>query len=559
LLLIFYGKFIQGVFMSTSILYSQLIKEVPDKAFLLKPKQSKELKKLMQQYDLTLHEATLFTYILKLYVQKGRNVSLDELEDNELDITVGNDNYLKLVKIVHTLIKKDLLIVENRRNRSNLVNPDVCVDETIFSKIVLGIDMHSQIDFTNFYSIVQAVQDLLEKRDEKKLSEDRFFKEFEMLIKKIDSSLKLGDLLKPYTPIEQVMFFAICVKAIQGNTSLECNRFATDIYDDLSSVAWFMEHIFQNKFQIFKDGILELTDEDNFRIDPDFKLSAKVHRAIFGSSLKSKQRFEAHLTKHISYKTCKQTLFLDETIANITHTLATAISKEHYKRIVKELKDAQLPSGLVTLLYGYPGTGKTATVYEISKLTKRDILQVDIASIRDKYVGESEKKLKGIFKEYARAKEELKHVPILLFNEADALFGQRMDTNDSVDVMNNSMQNILLEELEKFEGIFFATTNLINNMDNAFDRRFLYKVEFTKPSQQTRAKIWQSKLPQLDAKTSQIIAEYDLTGGQIENVTRKYMVDKILNLKGFNLEELKQLCRNELHFKQENKQLVGFR
>ncbi|NBL01030.1 MAG: AAA family ATPase [Erysipelotrichia bacterium] len=319
-----------------------------------------------------------------------------------------------------------------------------------------------------------------------------------------------------------------------------------------------MEHIFQNKFQIFKDGILELSDEDNFRIDPDFKLSMKTHRAIFGSTLKSKQRFEAYLTKHISYKTCKQTLFLDEPIANITHTLSTAISKEHYKRIVKELKDAQLPSGLVTLLYGYPGTGKTATVYEISKLTKRDILQVDIASIRDKYVGESEKKLKGIFKEYARAKEELKHIPILLFNEADALFGQRMDTSDSVDVMNNSMQNILLEELEKFEGIFFATTNLINNMDNAFNRRFLYKVEFTKPSQQTRAKIWQSKLPQLDDKTYNAIAKYDLTGGQIENVTRKYMVDKILNLKAFNLDELKQLCLNELQFKQENKQVVGF-
>lgn len=66
---------------------------------------------------------------------------------------------------------------------------------------------------------------------------------------------------------------------------------------------------------------------------------------------------------------------------------------------------------------------KLGIVYKISKLTKRDILQVDIASIRDKYVGESEK-LKGIFKEYARAKEELKHVPILLFNEVDALLGR---------------------------------------------------------------------------------------------------------------------------------------
>jgi len=534
--------------MSTSILYSQLIKEVPDKAFLLKPKQSKELKKLMQQYDLTLHEATLFTYILKLYVQKGRNVSLDELEDNELDITVGNDNYLKLVKIVHTLIKKDLLIVENRRNRSNLVNPDVCVDETIFSKIVLGIDMHSQIDFTNFYSIAQAVQDLLEKRDEKKLSEDRFFKEFEMLIKKIDSSLKLGDLLKPYTPIEQVMFFAICVKAIQGHTTLECNRFATDIYDDLSSVAWFMEHIFQNKFQIFKDGILELTDEDNFRIDPDFKLSAKVHRAIFGSSLKSKQRFEAHLTKHISYKTCKQTLFLDETIANITHTLATAISKEHYKRIVKELKDAQLPSGLVTLLYGYPGTGKTATVYEISKLTKRDILQVDIASIRDKYVGESEKKLKGIFKEYKSYAKDCELKPILLFNEADAIFGKRKDIgNSNIDQTENTIQNILLEELESFDGIFLATTNLVKNLDTAFERRFLFKIEFHKPENSIKSKIWNSKLPTLTENECNTLANrFDFSGGQIDNIIRKNEIYEILHGITVDFNSIVEFCNSEL-------------
>lgn len=71
---------------------------------------------------------------------------------------------------------------------------------------------------------------------------------------------------------------------------------------------------------------------------------------------------------------------------------------------MKQLKNANLPSGIVSLLYGYPGTGKTATVYEISKLTKRDVLQVDISSIRDKYVGESEKRLKAIFSEYERAK-----------------------------------------------------------------------------------------------------------------------------------------------------------
>lgn len=113
------------------------------------------------------------------------------------------------------------------------------------------------------------------------------------------------------------------------------------------------------------------------------------------------------------------------------------------------------------------------------------------------------------------------------------------------------MQNILLEELEKFEGIFFATTNLIDNMDSAFDRRFLYKVEFSKPSLQTRAKIWKSKLPTLKDNDMDAITSYDLSGGQIENVSRKYMLDTILNLKTFDINALKKLCESESNFKKD--------
>ena len=177
---------------------------------------------------------------------------------------------------------------------------------------------------------------------------------------------------------------------------------------------------------------------------------------------------------------------------------------------------------------------------------------------RPQYIGESEKRLKAIFEEYERAKKELKHTPILLFNEADALISQRLSTNDSVDVMNNTMQNILLEELEKFDGIFFATTNLIDNMDNAFNRRFLYKIEFSKPSKQTRAKIWKSKLPDLSNEIIASISHYELSGGQIENVARKCLLDAILNLKEICVEDLKKSCTDEIQFKEEKCSSLGF-
>jgi len=545
--------------MNTEQSFLQLTATAENKELLLKPKKTPELEVLMDKFEITLEEATLFVFLLQKFVQTGRSVSLDETEDSDLDIVVGNHNYLKIVKLLRGLIDKDLVTTESHRNRSSLMNPDISIDEGIFSQIVFGSDVFEKVDFSNIYSIVQAVDSLLESRDDKKISEKRFFNEFDRVIQKMDKSLTMHELLMPYQLIEQLMIFKAAINAIKGNRGQECNRFAAEIYENLSDIARYMENIYQETYQCFKEKILKLDDDASFRSDPNFELTHKAHQKIFGTKIKNKNEFKALYSKHLKHGSFKQALFLDEAIANTTKTIAKATSKAEYKTIVKQLKNANLPSGIVSLLYGYPGTGKTATVYEISKLTKRDVLQVDISNIRDKYVGESEKRLKAIFSEYERAKVELKHTPILLFNEADALIGQRMQANDSVDVMNNAMQNILLEELEKFEGIFFATTNLIDNMDSAFDRRFLYKVEFVKPSSQTRAKIWKAKLPKLKESDINAITHYDLSGGQIENVSRKFMLDTILNLKEFDIQELKKLCENEASFKKDATcKVIGF-
>lgn len=539
--------------------FLKLTKCAEDKALLLKPKKTPELLQIVDKYEISLEEATLFIFILNKFVQSGRSVSMDDVEDNDLDIKVGNNNYLKIIKSLRNLVKKDLVCLEKHGRHSSLMNPDVNIDESVFSQIIFGSDIFDTVDFSNIYSVVQAVDTLLEQRDAKKISEKRFFNEFERLLTKIDKSLVLYTLLMPYSIMEQLMIFRACIQKIKGYNGEECNRFATEIYDNLSDVARFMENIYKDTFKCFKDKVLKLDENSAFRSDPNFELTSNAHQKIFGSKIKNKNEFKALFSKHLKHSSFKQELFLDEKIANTTHTIAKAVSKKEYTNIVKQLKNAHLPSGIVSLLYGYPGTGKTATVYEISKLTKRDVLQVDISCIRDKYVGESEKRLKAIFDEYARAKEELKHTPILLFNEADALIGQRMQANDSVDVMNNAMQNILLEELEKFEGIFFATTNLIDNMDSAFDRRFLYKVEFSKPTSQTRVKIWRAKLPNLKDEDIDAIAHYDLSGGQIENVSRKYMLDTILNLKTFDIHELKKLCESESNFKKDTTcKSIGF-
>jgi SpoVK/Ycf46/Vps4 family AAA+-type ATPase len=181
----------------------------------------------------------------------------------------------------------------------------------------------------------------------------------------------------------------------------------------------------------------------------------------------------------------------------------------------------------------------------------------DASKIRSKWVGETEKNMKALFNEYRKAIKEFNQTPILLFNEADAILGKRISLSNRGDQMENVMQNILLQELENFEGIFIATTNLVDNLDQAFDRRFLYKIRFEKPGNETLVQIWKSKFPKVKTSTlKNICAKATLSGGQIENIRKKVAVDSLLDEKlKINETYLLQLAEQELML--ENKHVRG--
>jgi SpoVK/Ycf46/Vps4 family AAA+-type ATPase len=175
-------------------------------------------------------------------------------------------------------------------------------------------------------------------------------------------------------------------------------------------------------------------------------------------------------------------------------------------------------------------------------------MQVDISSLRDKWVGEGEKNIKAIFNNYREVCKQSEVMPILFFNEADAIINKRTeDIKHSVDKMDNAMQNIILQEIEDLDGILIATTNLTQNLDRAFERRFLFKVEFHKPEQEVKAQIWQSMLKDLSPEDARTLAlHYDFSGGQIENITRKRTIDYILSGKHASLKEIEAYCKAEL-------------
>ncbi|MBM3454644.1 MAG: AAA family ATPase, partial [Bacteroidetes bacterium] len=167
---------------------------------------------------------------------------------------------------------------------------------------------------------------------------------------------------------------------------------------------------------------------------------------------------------------------------------------------------------------------------QLARKNNRIVLMADASAIRSKWVGETEKNIKKLFKEYKQAMENCENIPILLFNEADAILGSRRPVSDRVDQLENTLQNILLQELEDFRGIFIATTNLEENLDPAFDRRILYKVRFNTPTDEMRESIWKDKLPDLSQDLVKYVNDrFKLTGGQIDNVAKKIEVSRLLD------------------------------
>lgn len=241
--------------------------------------------------------------------------------------------------------------------------------------------------------------------------------------------------------------------------------------------------------------------------------------------------------------------------------LTSLLSTENLPAVQQRLEEQGMRKGFACLFYGAPGTGKTETVLQIARQTGRDIMQVDISSLRDKWVGESEKNIKAIFNNYREVCKRSEVMPILFFNEADAIINKRTENiAHSVDKMDNAMQNIILQEIEDLSGILIATTNLTKNLDKAFERRFLFKVEFHKPEHEVKAQIWQSMLQDLSPEDIRTLAaRYDFSGGQIENITRKRTIDYILSGKQASLMEIEAYCEAELlNDSSVRKPVIGF-
>lgn len=389
---------------------------------------------------------------------------------------------------------------------------------------------------------------LMEQKNDDEQTHDSLLEQTMEMLEEIRDTVFAKELRRYGLSDEDTLLFVHMAHLFVENDDNHINFNDLDnLFDNDELPTWVRQEFRKRNSNLFEYKLIENVNEDGMARSDVFKLTDKAKEELLGEIC------EAEVGKSDNGLIKADTLDEKRLIYNPSESgqineLLSILSESRFNEVRSRLRAAGMRPGFCCIFYGAPGTGKTETVYQIARQTGRSIMRVDVDKIKSCWVGESEKNIKMLFDRYRSISKNSRLAPILLFNEADAVLGVRMEgASRAVDKMENSIQNIILQEMETLDGIMIATTNLTTNLDKAFERRFLYKIRFDKPTVEARAEIWQVMLPGLSYNDALTLAsQFDLSGGEIENIARKQSVNAILSGNEIiDLGEITALCCQE--------------
>lgn len=276
-----------------------------------------------------------------------------------------------------------------------------------------------------------------------------------------------------------------------------------------------IQRFFETSHWFFRDRIITLDFVKEGEPLMSGRLILKpeaVHLLLYGEKLKPK--FSPGFPAKEVYTPLEwEDLVVNSAIQDQIHQMRLWV--KHYETLRESCgMGKHLLPGYRALFYGPSGTGKTLTAALLGKEFGREVYRVDLSQVVSKYIGETEKNMENIFTQ-AENKNS-----ILIFDEADALFGKRTQTRSSNDRYANQEVSYLLQRVESFNGLIILTTNFKNNIDDAFLRRFNCLIQYSKPETEERALLWRKIIPSdmsLEDPdiVSKIAEKYELTGAQI--------------------------------------------
>lgn len=493
-------------------------------------------------------ESVLITLVIN--IENLESVRLKMLAEY---VGLNNLNFLPFTKYLVALHKRNILHADGpvfRLNEEYAIDykliPFFSNNETIPDELLM-----SSVKDKTFHEFLSEIDELSDRKDKGQLNEIYFGKQLRDIITKYEDFKLVAYAKKNLSKIDQFVFFDTILDAISScnndfNTALQstvddCTFRKRDTFEYVQSFLLGKTRL--NKLKLVEKDSAAFSNRHYIRLTTN---ALKILSEWEGINIEFK---EDEKNKKLLYpeQIKKNKLIYNPSELKAIARIDGVLVESAYQKLKSNLTSNNLPEGITCLLYGEPGTGKTATVYELARKHKRAVFKVEISETKSMWYGESQKLVKKIFTDYYEAKEKEKRCPILLFNEADAIIGKRkVGGNASTSETENAIQNILLEELENFNGILFATSNLVMNLDSAFERRFLFKVKYAKPSLENAAAIWKIKLPNITKEQSIKLASYfQFSGGEIDNIVRKCFMENVLQGKQPSFETIISFCNQE--------------
>ena len=358
---------------------------------------------------------------------------------------------------------------------------------------------------------------------------------------------------------EKILFFETCGSTTFQDGKIKVLELAEILFNNMTLKKQFLRNLSTGGSLLVKEDLLDI-ESGEFLSDLEVTLSEKALEMYLGEEVELYSRKKRDTNVIEAEDIIPRQLYFSGESEEDLSEFESMLTPENFPVLQKKLKDGGMSVGLTTMLYGGPGTGKTESVMQIARKTKRKIVRVDIAAVKSMWLGESEKLIKKVFVNYNALVKREKICPILFFNEADAIFLKRK-TGDLRGAENalNAMQNIILEEMENFRGILIATTNLVRNLDPAFERRFLFKIKLSNPSPEVKQRIWADRLPRFqESEFEEIAQKFDFSGGEIDNIVRKLTMSEIIEGTIPTLPGLERLCQQE-KFNRNTRRPIGFK
>ena len=489
------------------------------KVFMKKAKT--EIQLLAKSFGITERQAVLFCVCM----EKGpRRVDYDDLASY---LNLNKIGVLSFASDIDALVRRRLLKYRDVKDEDDFDIPSVVI-RSLKHNEVYQLPQRKGLDCASMFELLaQWFEDL----DDDAISPHELCEELQSLFKD-NPQVGFVKHLKEYclSPNDQMMASFFCHRLV--NKDDDDIRFGDieDLFDNISDFNRAKGELRTGEHKLQEKKIVEHRCVDGLADVTKYKLTENAKRILLAemSICETEEKLADMLD---ASKLTQKQLFFPKDIQRQVEELGSFLQPENYQKIQEHMKEKGFRNGFACLFYGSPGTGKTETVYQLARQSGRNIMVVDVPQLKSMWVGQSEKNVKALFDRYREQVKRAKLTPILLFNEADAIIGKRKSgAENAVDKMENSLQNIILQEMEQLDGIMIATTNLQQNMDKAFERRFLYKIKFDKPTEEARASIWRSMIPdlsELDVHT--LASKYDFSGGQIENIARHYAIDTILH------------------------------